>query len=65
MSDRGGPTHQMKRAARLCSVGAQYFAAPFASTTVNSVKSNATVNTFALSKTIIVAAANDNQTINV
>lgn len=32
-------THQMNSAARRCSLGAQYFAAPFASKTVNSVNS--------------------------
>jgi hypothetical protein len=44
-------TYQINKAARRCSLGAQYFAAPFASKTVNSVNSCAIKNTLPLSNT--------------
>lgn len=46
-------THQMNKAPKRCSLGAQYFAAPFASKTVNRVNSCAITNTFPLSNTEI------------
>lgn len=44
----------MNKAARRCSLGAQYFAALFASKTVKSVNSCAITNTFPLSNTEVV-----------